>query len=154
MAQQALHDLWVTFWNDMKSFYEEYGDGATWVCPASGMWGGWQTGGMMGGGSWDPSHMWGMGYGASWMTSHPAGFGQWLGMRARQVTAMNDWWQQSGSAPSSPAAQAALKALSAHQRAQVKAFYRHNNLPTTAAWMRYGAGGWMGLGGMWGGFGW
>ena len=30
-----------TFWNDMKAFYEQYGNGATWTCPAAGMWGGW-----------------------------------------------------------------------------------------------------------------
>lgn len=153
-AQQALHDLWTTFWNDMKSFYEQYGGGAVWTSPSMGMWGGWQMGGMMGGGGWDPGHMWGTGYGASWMMSHPARFGRWLSMRARQMSAMNGWWQQNGSSPSSPAAQAALKTLSSHQRSQVRAFYRHNNLPTTATWMRYGAGGWMGLGGMWGGFGW
>ena len=40
-AQQALHDLWTTFWNDMKAFYEQYGNGATWTCPSAGMWGGW-----------------------------------------------------------------------------------------------------------------
>ena len=83
-AQQALHDLWTKNWNDMKAFYEKYGNGAAWTCPASGMWGGWQTGGMMGG-SWDPSHMWGTGYGASWMMSHSNGFGRWLTMRARQL---------------------------------------------------------------------
>ena len=131
-AQQALHDLWTTFWNDMKSFSEQHG----------------------GGSGWDPSNMWGTGYGASGMMSHPAGFGRWLSMRDRQMRGMNDWWQQNGSAPSSPAAQAALKTLSSHQRSQVRSFYRHNNLPATAAWMRYGVGGWMGLGGMWGGFGW
>ena len=27
-AQQALHDLWTTFWNDMKSFYQQHGNGA------------------------------------------------------------------------------------------------------------------------------
>jgi hypothetical protein len=152
-AQQALHDLWVTFWDDTKRFYEQYGNGAAWLCPSSGMWGGWQMGGMMGGG-WNPSHMWGTGYGASWMMSHPAGFGLWLGMRSGQVTAMNAWWQKNSAAPGSPAAQAALTTLSAYQRAQVKSFYRQNRLPSSAAWMRYGAGGWMGLGGMWGGFGW
>jgi hypothetical protein len=67
-AQQALHDLWTDNWNDMKAFYEKYGNGAAWTCPTAGMWGGWQ-GGMMGG-SWDASHMWGSGYGASWMTGH------------------------------------------------------------------------------------
>ena len=153
-AQQALHDLWTTFWNDMKDFYELYGNGAAWLCPSSGMWGGWQMGGMMGGGGWDPGHMWGTGYGASWMMSHPAGFGQWLSMRDRQMSAMNDWWQQNGSAPGSPAARTALRTLTSHQRSQVRSFYRHHNLPVTTTWMRYGAGGWMGLGGMWGGFGW
>ena len=153
-AQQALHDLWLTFWNDMKSFYEQFGNGAAWVCPTTGIWSGWQMGGMMGGGSWDPSHMWGTGYGASWMTSHPDGFGKWLGMRARQMAALNAWWQHNASAPGSPAAQTALHTLGTHQRAQVKSFYKQNHLPSNSTWMSYGAGGWMGLGGMWGGFGW
>ena len=82
-AQQALHDLWTTFWNDMKAFYQQYGNGAVWTCPSFGMWGGWQMGGMMGGYGWDASHMWGAGYGASWMTSHATGFGQWLTMRGK-----------------------------------------------------------------------
>ena len=153
-AQQALHDVWATYWNDMKSFYEQYAKGATWTAPSSGTWSGWQMGSMMGGGSWNPKHMWGTGYGASWMTSHPTGFGQWLTMRGRQMRATNAWWQQNSSAPGSPAAQAALKTLSAHQRAQVKRFYQQHHLSANSRWMRYGAGGWMGLGGMWGGFGW
>jgi len=37
---------------------------------------------------------------------------------------------------------------------QVKSFCRQNNLSASSSRMRYGAGGWMGLGGMWGGFGW
>src|SRR5665647_2608008 len=45
-AQQALHGLWTTFWNDMKSFYKQYGGGATWTCPSDGMWGGWDMGGI------------------------------------------------------------------------------------------------------------
>ena len=153
-AQQALHDLWTTNWNDMRSFYEQYAGGAVWTAPANGMWGGWQMGGMMGGGGWDANHMWGTGYGTEWMMSHPAGFGRWLTMRAQQMTAANAWWQQNSSAPGSPAAQAALKTLSSHQRSQVRTFYRHNNLPANGTTMGYGAGGWMGLGGMWGGFGW
>ena len=153
-AQQALHDLWATYWSDMKSLYEQYANGAVWTAPSSGMWGGWQMGSMMGGGSWNPTHMWGTGYGASWMTSHPAGFGQWLTMRGRQMSAVNAWWQLNSSTPGSPATQAALKTLSSHQRAQVRSFYRQNNLSANGIWMRYGAGGWMGLGGMWGGFGW
>ena len=40
-AQQALHDLWTAHWNDMKAFYEQYGNGAAWTCPSDGMWGGW-----------------------------------------------------------------------------------------------------------------
>jgi hypothetical protein len=41
-----------------------------------------------------------------------------------------------------------------HHRASVKAFYTHHHLTVTTTRMRYGAGGWMGLGGMWGGWGW
>jgi hypothetical protein len=153
-AQQALHDLWTANWNDMQSFYEQYASGTDWTSPGSGMWNGWQMGDMMNGGSWNAGHMWGTGYGASWMTSHPAGMGQWLTMRGRQMSAANAWWQQHASAPGSPTARAALKTLSAHQRAQVKNFYQQHHLPTSSAMMRAGAGGWMGLGGMWGGFGW
>jgi hypothetical protein len=153
-AQQALHDLWTAHWNDMRDFYEQYASGTDWTPPAMGMWGGWQMGDMMGGGSWNPRHMWGTGYGASWMTSHPTGFGQWLTMRGRQMNAMNAWWQQHGAAPGSPTAQAALKTLRAHQRTQVKHFFTQHHLSTTSAMMRAATGGWMGLGGMWGGWGW
>ena len=153
-AQQALHDLWTAHWNDMQDFSEQYASGTDWTPPAMGMWGGWQMGDMMGGGSWNPRHMWGTGYGASWMTRHPAGFGQWLTMRGRQMNAMNARWQQNGAAPGSPAAHAALKTLRAHQRTQVKHFFTQHHLPTTSAMMRAATGGWMGLGGMWGGWGW
>ena len=44
--------------------------------------------------------------------------------------------------------------MRAHHRAQVKTFYTKHHLSVTTARMRDGAGGWMGLGGMWGGFGW
>ncbi len=152
-AQQALHDLWTTFWTDMKAFYETYAGGATWTCPDEGMWGGW-GGGMMGGWDWDVSHMWGTGYGAAWMTQHPGAFGGWMTMRTRMVRHMNAWWQQYGSNPSGTAAQNALSTLRAHHRAQVKSFYTHHHLSVTTTRMRYGAGGWMGLGGMWGGWGW
>jgi hypothetical protein len=152
-AQQALHDTWTTFWNDMKVFYEQYGNGATWTCPSSGMWGGWQTGGMMGG-SWDPDHMWGTGYGASWMTGHPGAFGRWMTMRARQTAAVTAWQQHYAGDLTGSAAQTAVQALHAHQRAQVRDFYRNHHLTVTASRMRFGAGGWMGLGGMWGGWGW
>jgi hypothetical protein len=153
-AQQALHDLWTAHWNDMQDFFEQYASGTDWTPPAMGMWGGWQMGDMMGGGSWNPRHMWGTGYGASWMTSHPTGFGRWLTMRGRQMNAMNAWWQQHGAAPGSPTARAALKTLRAHQRTQVKHFFTQHHLPTTSAMMRAATGGWMGLGGMWGGWGW
>jgi hypothetical protein len=152
-AQQALHGLWTTMWNDMKSFYQQYGNGATWTAPSDGMWGGWQMGGMMGG-SWSASHMWGAGYGATWMTTHVRGFGRWLTMRGRQTTAMQAWRQRYASNPASSTAQTALGALMMHDRAQVKSFYRHRGMTATATRMRTGAGGWMGLGGMWGGFGW
>jgi len=153
-AQQALHGLWTAHWHDMQGFHEQYASGTDWTSPGSGMWGGWQMGDMMNGGSWNPNHMWGTGYGASWMTSHPAGMGQWLTLRGRQMSAMNAWWQQNGAAPASPAAQAALQTLNAQQRTQVKHFYRQYHLPTSSAMMRAATGGWMGLGGMWGGFGW
>ena len=153
-AQKALHDLWSAHWNDMQSFFHQFANGADWTPPAMGMWSGWQMGGMMGGGTWNASRMWGSGFGASWMTSHPRGMGQWLGLRGRQMSAANAWMRQYGSAAGSPAAQAAAKTLMAHQRAQVRHFYRQHHLPTSSAMMRAGTGGWMGLGGMWGGFGW
>jgi hypothetical protein len=153
-AQQALHDLWTAHMNDMQSFFAQYASGADWTPPAMGMWSGWQMGDMMGGTSWNASHMWGSGYGASWMTSNPAGMGQWLAMRGRQMSATNAWMQQYSAAPAGPAAQAAAKTLMAHQRAQVRHFYKLHHLPTSSAMMRAGTGGWMGLGGMWGGFGW
>jgi hypothetical protein len=152
-AQQALHDLWTTFWNDMKAFYEQYGNGATWTCPGAGMWGGWQTGGMMGA-SWDPSHMWGAGYGASWMTGHPAAFGQWMTIRAKQTAAVAAWQQRYAGNLAGGAAQTAMQTLHVRQRMQIRSFYTHHHLSATKARMRYGAGGWMGLGGMWGGWGW
>ena len=153
-AQQALHDLWTANWNDMQSFYQQYAGGTDWTSPGSDMWGGWQMGDMMNGGSWNANQMWGTGYGASWMTSHPAGMGQWLTMRGRQIGAMNAWWQQHASAPGSHAAKAALKTLSAHQRTQVRHFYQQHHLSASSAMMRAATGGWMGLGGMWGGWGW
>ena len=152
-AQQALHDLWTDNWNDMKAFYEQYGNGAAWTCPAAGMWGGWQ-GGMMGGGSWDPSHMWGSGYGASWMTGHPGGLAQWMAMRARQTSAVTAWQRRYAGNLTGSSARTALQNVRTHMRTQVKSFYRSHHLTVTTARMRYGAGGWMGLGGMWGGWGW
>jgi len=152
-AQEALHNVWTGFWNDMKAFYEQYGNGAVWTCPAAGMWGGWQTGGMMGG-SWDPSHMWGAAYGASWMTGHPGALGRWMKMRAGQTAAVGSWQRRYAGALTGDAARTALRTLQARMRMQVKGFYRQHHLPVTTARMRYGAGGWMGLGGMWGGWGW
>jgi hypothetical protein len=153
-AQQALHDLWTKNWNDMKAFYGQYAGGAAWTCPVQGMWGGWEMGGMMGQHDWDASHMWGTGYGASWMMSHSSGFGQWLAMRDKQTAAMTAWQHVYGSDPASAAARAALQTMRTHQRVQVKSFYMHHRLSVTTSRMREGAGGWMGLGGMWGGFGW
>jgi len=153
-AQQALHDLWTAHWNDMKAFYEQYGGGAAWTCPSDGMWGGWDKGGMMGGHEWDASHMWGTGHGAAWMTNHPRAFGRWLDMRAEQAAHVDRWAERNHDRLKSDAAQTALKSLRAHHRAQVKTFYAKHHLPVTTARMRDGAGGWMGLGGMWGGFGW
>ena len=119
-----------------------------------GMWNGWQMGGMMNGSSWDAGHMWGSGYGASWMTGHAAGMGRWLALRGRQVSTMNAWMQKYGATPGSPAAKAAMKTVNAKQRTQVKRFYHQHHLATGSAMMRAATGGWMGLGGMWGGFGW
>ena len=153
-AQQALHDLWTTMWNDMKSFYQQYGNGATWTCPSDGMWGGWDMGGMMGHHDWDAHHMWGTGYGASWMTSHRGGFGQWMAMRGRQTAAVTAWQQRYASDPGSATAQTALRTLTMHNRAQVKNFYRNHHFTASTTRMHSGSGGWMGLGGMWGGWGW
>src|SRR5665647_565539 len=113
-AQQALHDLWTTFWNDMKAFYEQYGGGATWTCPSDGMWGGWDHDGVMGHHDWDASHMWGTGHGAAWMNGHPRAFGHWLTMRAKQTAAATAWQHRYGDHPGSDAAQAALKNIRAH----------------------------------------
>lgn len=154
VAQQVLHDLWTTFWNDMQVFYQQYGNGAAWTCPSSGMWSGWEMGGMMGDDSWDAHHMWGTGYGAEWMTSHPDGFGQWLAMRGRQTADASAWSQKYRGALKSRAAHTALKHMSFQHHRQVKAFFTDHGLPVDSRHMRYGAGGWMGLGGMWGGFGW
>ena len=153
-AQQALHDLWTAHWNDMKAFYEQYGAGAAWTCPSDGMWGGWDKGGMMGGHEWNASHMWGTGHGAAWMASHPRAFGRWLDMRAEQTAHVDRWAERYHERLKSDAAQTALKTMRAHHRAQVKTFYAKHHLSVTTARMRDGAGGWMGLGGMWGGFGW
>lgn len=153
-AQRALHDLWAKTWNDMKAFYEQYAKGAAWTCPSDGMWGGWDNGGMMGQHAWDPSHMWGTGYGASWMTGHPGAFGRWMTMRARHTAAVTAWQQRHAGNLTGSAAQKAMQTMHAHQRAQVRDFYRHHHLTVTKSSMRYGAGGWMGLGGMWGGWGW
>ncbi len=153
-AQQALHDLWTTCWNDMKAFYEQYAGDAEWTCPSDGMWGGWDNSGMMGHHDWDARHMWGAGHGAAWMTNHPGAFGKWLTMRAKQVTRATAWQHRHGDHPRSRAAQKALKTLRAHHRSQVKRFYRDHHLKATSSRMRDGSAGWMGLGGMWGGFGW
>lgn len=153
-AQQALHDLWQQYWNDRKAFYEQYAPGATWVCPGGDIWGGWDTGGMMGDHHWDATHMWGAGYGAAWMTGHPRGFGHWLQLRQRQTAAVAAWRHTNAAHPRSDAAVATMHALRDRQRAQVRSFFTHHGLRATKARMTYGAGGWMGLGGMWGGWGW
>jgi len=156
-AQQALHDLWQSFWNDMKSFYQQYANGAIWTAPGLDMWGGWMTGGGMGGGmmgGWDPSHMWGTGYGVGWLTRHPGAMGVWLHLHRVQQAAIAGWWKGNSSNPTSTAAQTALTVMRQHHRAQVRTFLRHHHLRATTARMLFGAGGWMGLGGMWGGWGW
>jgi hypothetical protein len=153
-AQQALHTLWMTFVNETKAFSQQYTKGATWVCPATGMWSGWGMSGMMGGQSWNAKDMWGAAYGASWLTSHPAAFGQWLAMRAKQVAGVNAWVRKYDGSLRSKAAQTALQHMNVQHRAQVKAFFTQHGLSASSSRMSYGAGGWMGLGGMWGGFGW
>jgi hypothetical protein len=153
-AQQALHNLWTTFVNETKASSQQYAKGATWICPATGMWSGWGMSGMMGGHSWNAKDMWGAAYGASWLTSHPAAFGQWLAMRSKQVAGVNAWVRKYDHALKSKAAQTALQHMNAQHRAQVKAFYTQHGLSASSTRMSYGAGGWMGLGGMWGGFGW
>jgi len=153
-AQQALHDLWTTAWNDMKGFSEQYGHGATWTCPSDGMWSGWDMGGMMNDDHWDASHMWGTGYGAAWMIGHQAGFGAWLDLRGRQTADVTTWMQKHHGALRSAGATTALNHMTSRHRAEVRSFFKQHHLSTSAAMMRYGAGGWMGLGGMWGGWGW
>jgi hypothetical protein len=153
-AQQALHDLWTRNWNDMKAFYEQYSGGAAWTAPASGMWGGWDMGGMMGQHSWDVSRMWGTGYGASWMMGHGSGFGQWLAMRGKQTAAVGAWARRYAGDPTGTAAHTAMHTLKTRMHTQVRGFYRSHHLAATTTRMRLGAGGWMGLGGIWGGWGW
>ena len=75
-------------------------------------------------------------------------------MRGKQTAAVSAWSHKSRNALRSSATQTALQTMRMHQRAQVKSFYRHHDLSVTTARMRYGAGGWIGLGGTWGGFGW
>jgi hypothetical protein len=75
-------------------------------------------------------------------------------MRAEQTAHVERWAKRHRGSLKSDAAQDALKAVRAHHRAQVKRFYERRHLTPTTSRMRNGAGGWMGLGGMWGGFGW
>jgi hypothetical protein len=152
-AQETFHDLWQQYWNDMKAFYEQYGDGAAWTAPSDGMWNGWQMGGGAMGG-WDARHMWGTGYGAGWLTKRPPAFANWLAMRSRHISDANAWWQEHRADPAGTAAQADLQTMRSQHRAQVKSFYTSHGLTVTTARMRAGTGGWMGLGGMWGGWGW
>jgi hypothetical protein len=88
------------------------------------------------------------------MTSHPRAFGRWLDMRAEQTAHVDRWAERYHDLLKSDAAQTALKTMRVHHRAQVKTFYAKHHLSVTTARMRDGAGGWIGLGGMWGGFGW
>ena len=153
-AQQALHDLWTAHWNEMMAFSQQYAPGHDWTFPSADMWSGWMMGSMMSGLSWDPAGMWGAGYGADWMTSHPASMGRWMALRGRQLADTSAWAQNHGSDLSGPSAQTALTAMMAGHRAEVRTFYKHNHIAPTQTRMQYGAGGWMGLGGMWGGWGW
>ena len=88
------------------------------------------------------------------MTGHPGAFGQWMTMRARQTAAVTAWQQHYAGNLTGSAAQTAMQSMRTHMRTQVKNFYRNHHLTVTTSRMRYGAGGWMGLGGMWGGWGW
>jgi hypothetical protein len=47
-----------------------------------------------------------------------------------------------------------LNHMTASHRAAVKSFFKHHGLRTNATMMQQATGGWMGLGGMWGGWGW
>ena len=154
-AQQALHDLWTTFWTDMKAFYETYADGATWTCPDEGMWGGWDMGGMMGGHDWDAQPHVGHGLRRR-LDDEPSRRLRPLAHDAQQAHRRRERLVAAATAPIPPSttAQTALQTMRAHHRTQVKSFYTHHHLSVTTARMRYGAGGWMGLGGMWGGWGW
>jgi hypothetical protein len=76
------------------------------------------------------------------------------GANAVQQTGIASWWKSHSADPTSAASQKALTTMRQHHSAQVKAFFRHHHLRVTATRMRFGAGGWMGLGGMWGGWGW
>ena len=51
-------------------------------------------------------------------------------------------------------ATSALNHMMATHRAAVTTFFDHHGLPVNDTMMQQAAGGWMGLGGMWGGFGW
>ena len=76
-------------------------------------------------------------------------------MRARQTAAVTAWQQQLRRQPDRQrGADRHADACAPTMRTQVKSFYRNHHLTVTTTRMRYGAGGWMGLGGMWGGWGW
>jgi len=111
-------------------------------------------GGMMDEHHWDVSRMWGAGYGADWMMDHAAGMGQWLDLRAGQTADVTAWMQKHHGALRSAGATTALNHMTSRHRTEVRTFFKQHHLPTSSAMMRSGAGGWMGLGGMWGGFGW
>ena len=72
----------------------------------------------------------------------------------RDIADVNAWWQHHRPDPTSTTAQAALQTMRVHHRTQVKSFYRNHHVTVTSSRMRFGAGGWMGLRGMWGGWGW
>ena len=153
-AQQALHDLWTGMWADMQAFSGQYAAGQDWTAPSDTMWGGWMMGSMMGTATWDPAHMWGTGYGAEWMTTHMAAMGSWLSLRDRQLADATAWARKYGTDPSTTAARGALTAMTARHRTQARTFLRRHHVGTMQAAMRYATGGWMGLGGLWGGWGW
>ena len=135
-ARQALQAIWQQNWTDMKAWYQQYGGGSGWTAPGSGCWGG---------------GMWGSGYGSGWLTSHPAAFADYLDLRLGQVSDMKAWLAQYAGNLSGSAAQTAMQTMRSEHRAEIVKFFKDHGLTSGARW---GYCGWMGLGGMWGGWGW
>ncbi len=135
-AQTSLRTLWQQNWTDVKAWYQQYASGAAWVCPTAGCWG---------------RAMWGTGFGGGWLLRHPGAFADWIDLRLSTVNDVKAWFAQYSADPFSTTAQMALQTLRTEQRAEVVKFFSDHGITLRAKW---GCGGWMGLGGMWGGFGW